>query len=66
MMPPSSPDKPPLASAQRSIDVDMSAAAIDRRLREVFALWDLWRYLRRFQPVDGASVGVPLDLPKKS
>ena len=57
MTPPFSPDKPPLESAKRSIDVDMSPAAIDRRLREVFSLWDLWRCLRRFRIVDANDAG---------
>ena len=51
MTPPSSPDKPPLESARRFIEVDMSQAAVDRRLRGFFALWDFWRYLRNFKPV---------------
>lgn len=51
MSTPSNPDKPPLESAKCSIDVDMSQAAIDRRLREFFALQDFWRYLRKFRPV---------------
>lgn len=50
MIPPSNPEKPPLESAQRSIVVDMSPAAIERRLREAFDLWEFWRYLRRFRP----------------
>jgi len=50
MFPPSNPDRPPLESAKRLIEVDMSQAAIDRRLREFFALWDFWRYLRNFRP----------------
>ena len=58
MIPPSSPDKPPLSAAKRRFEVDMSPAAIDRRLREVGELWELWRYLRRFRPTtppDNAS-----------
>jgi hypothetical protein len=52
MIPPSSPDKPPLESAKRSIVVDMSPAAIDRRMRELAALWDFWKYLRNFRLAD--------------
>jgi hypothetical protein len=48
----SNPDKPPLGSAKRSIEVDMSPAAIERRLREYFELWDLWFYLQKFKPVE--------------
>ena len=33
-------------------EVDMSAEAIDRRLREVAMLWDFWRYLRNFKPAE--------------
>jgi hypothetical protein len=51
MTPPSNLDRPPLESAKRSIEIDMSPAAIDRRLREMDQLWELWRYLRRFKPV---------------
>jgi hypothetical protein len=51
MKSPSNPEKPPLESANRSIEVDMSPTAIDRRLREYFALWDFWQYLRKFKPV---------------
>jgi hypothetical protein len=62
MIPPSKPEKPPLESAKRSIDVDMSPTAIDRRLREVFALWEFWRYLRRFRPADEITKkGEPTD-----
>ena len=49
MIPLSNPDKPPLSAAKRRFEVDMSPTAIDRRLREVFALWDFWRYLRNFR-----------------
>jgi hypothetical protein len=52
MTPPSNPEKPPLESAKRSIVVDYSPEAVDRRLREFFALWDFWRYLRKFRPAD--------------
>lgn len=52
MTPPFNPDKPPLESAKRSIDVDMSPAAIDRRLREMAELWEVWRFLKKFRPVD--------------
>ena len=59
MTPLFNPDKPPLESAKRSIEVDMSPAAIDRRMREMFALWEAWRFLRKFRPVarpvDGAG-----------
>ena len=51
MIPLSSPERPPLESAKRSIVVDMSPEAIDRRIREVADLWDFWRYLRNFRPV---------------
>jgi hypothetical protein len=51
---PSNPDKPPLESAKRSIDVDMSPAAIDRRLREMAELWEVWRFLQKFRLADGA------------
>ena len=44
-------DKPPLESAKRSIEVDMSPTAIDRRMREMFALWEAWQFLRKFRPV---------------
>ena len=54
---PSNPDKPPLESAKRSIDVDMSPAAIDRRMREMFALWEVWRFLRRFRPARNPNDG---------
>jgi hypothetical protein len=57
MTPPSNPDKPPLESANRSIEVDMSPAAIDRRMREMFALWEIWRFLRRFRPVENPKSG---------
>ena len=63
MTPPFNPDKPPLESAQRSIEVDMSPAAIDRRLRDVFALWEFWRFLKKFRPaanpVDGPELAKP-------
>jgi hypothetical protein len=52
MIPPSNPEKPPLESAKRLVEVDYSPAAIDRRLRELSALWDFWNYLRKFRPVD--------------
>ncbi len=52
MTAPFSPDKPPLESAQRSIEVDMSPAAIERRMREMFALWEVWRFLKKFRPVE--------------
>jgi hypothetical protein len=52
MTPPSNPERPPLESAKRSIDVDMSPAAIDRRLRDHFALWEFWRFLKKFRPVE--------------
>ncbi len=55
MIPQSSPEKPPLESAKCSIEVDMSQAAIDRRLREFFALQDFWRYLQTFRPVEAIS-----------
>jgi len=51
MIPQSSPEKPPLESAKRSIVVDYSPEAIDRRMREMAALWEFWRYLRNFRPV---------------
>ena len=59
MTPPFNPDKPPLESAKRSFEVDMSPAAIDRRMREMSQLWDLWRFLKKFRPVDK-----PADNPK--
>jgi hypothetical protein len=43
----SNPDKPLPESAKRSIVVDMSPAAIDRRMRELAALWDFWKCLRK-------------------
>jgi hypothetical protein len=55
MIPPSNPDKPPLESAKCSIEVDMSQAAIDRRLREFFALQEFWHYLRKFRPVNASE-----------
>ena len=55
MIPPSNPDRPPLESAKRSIEVDMSPQAIDRRMREMDQLWELWHYLRRFKPVANAN-----------
>lgn len=55
MTPPFNPDKPPLESAKRSIEVDMSPAAIDRRMCDFFALWEFWRFLRRFRPVENPS-----------
>ena len=51
MTPPFNPDKPSLESAERSIEVDMSPAAINRRMRDVFALWEFWRFLKKFRPV---------------
>jgi hypothetical protein len=51
LTPPVKSDKPPLESAKRSIEVDMSPAAIDRRMREMAELWDAWRFLRKFRPV---------------
>jgi hypothetical protein len=54
MIPPSKPDKPPLESAKRSIVVDMSSAAIDRRMREMEALWEFWRFIRKFRPREGS------------
>ena len=51
MTPPFNPDKPPLESAKRSIEVDMSPAAIDRRMREMAELWEVWRFLKKFRPV---------------
>lgn len=59
MIPPSNPEKPPLESAKRSIVVDMSPAAIDRRIRELAALWDFWNYLRKFRPVTQNSETLP-------
>jgi hypothetical protein len=58
MTPPFNPDKPPLESAKRSIEVDMSPAAIDRRMREMSALWEFWRFLRKFRPVGAPTKGV--------
>jgi hypothetical protein len=49
MTPPSNHDKPPLESAKRSLVVDYSPEAIDARMRELAALWDFWRYLRKFK-----------------
>ncbi len=57
MTPPFKPDKPPLESAKRSIEVDMSPVAIDRRMRDVFALWEFWRFLRRFRAVENPKSG---------
>jgi hypothetical protein len=57
MIPPFNPDKPPLESAKRSIEVDMSSAAIDRRMREMFALWEVWRFLKKFRPVGRPADG---------
>jgi hypothetical protein len=51
MTPPSNPDKPPLESAKRLIEVDMSPRAIDRRMREMAELWEVWRFLRQFRPM---------------
>jgi hypothetical protein len=65
MIPPSSPDKPPLESAKRSIVVDMSPAAIDRRMRELASLWDFWNYLRRFRPVSESPDAAPKDSGSK-
>ena len=45
------PSNPENQSTRRTLAVDMSPAAIDRRMREVAALWDAWRYLRNFHPV---------------
>ena len=59
MTPPFNPDKPPLESAKRSIEVDMSPAAIDRRLRDVFALWEFWRFLKKFRRVAGPNPTEP-------
>jgi hypothetical protein len=53
MTPISNLEKPNLESARRSIVVDMSPAAIDRRMRDVCDLWDCWQFLRRFRPVAG-------------
>jgi hypothetical protein len=64
MIPPSNPDKPPLESAKRSIAVDMSPAAIDRRLRDVFELWEFCRFLRQFRPVP--STNAHLEAPSKT
>jgi hypothetical protein len=55
MTPLYNPDKPPLRSAKRSIDVDMSPTAIDRRMREMFELWEVWRFLKNFRPVGRAA-----------
>jgi hypothetical protein len=57
MTPPFIPDKPPLESAKRSIEVDMSPAAIDRRMHEMAELWELWRFLKKFRPVDRPADG---------
>jgi hypothetical protein len=57
MTPPSNPEKPPLESAKRSIEVDMSPAAIDRRLRDHFALWEFWRFLKKFRPMTKPADG---------
>jgi hypothetical protein len=51
MTPQSNHEKPPLESAKRRLQVDMSPAAIDRRMREMAELWDVWRYLKNFRPV---------------
>lgn len=56
MTPPSNPDKPPLESAKRSIEVDMSPAAIDRRMREMADLWEVWRFLKKFRPVKPKAI----------
>jgi hypothetical protein len=52
MTPPSNPDKPTLESAKRSIEVDYSPAAVERRLDEFFELWNFWQCLRKFKPVE--------------
>jgi hypothetical protein len=57
MTPQSKPDRPPLESAKRSIEVDMSPAAIDRRMRDHFALWEFWRFLKKFRPVERPADG---------
>jgi hypothetical protein len=62
MTPPSSPEKLLAASAQSAGGVDMSPEAIDRRLREVGRLWELWRYLRKFRPVEKKTP--PADDPR--
>lgn len=51
MTQPSNPEKPPLESAKRAFEVDMSPAAIERRLRDHFELWEFWKFLRNFRPV---------------
>jgi hypothetical protein len=50
MTTPSSTEKPPPVKPRPT--VDMSSKAIDQRLREVGELWDFWRYLRNFKPVE--------------
>ena len=66
MIPPSSPENPPLESAKRSLEVDMSPEAIDRRLRIMGELWEFWRYLRRFKPVAPTANPPAVDASSKS
>lgn len=52
MIPPSKPIKSSLPFGVRSIDVDMSPAAIERRLRMLGHLHTAWQSLRRFKKVE--------------
>ena len=46
MIPPFNPNRPPMESAKRSIEVDMSPEAIEGRLRELGQLYEFWKSLR--------------------
>ena len=59
MSPPANPEKPPLESAKRMTDVDYSPGEIDRRLREVGALWESWQALKKWQPRNMSDDDVP-------
>jgi hypothetical protein len=52
MIQPSNTTKPPLAAGVRTLVVDMSPAAIERRLRTVGELHKCWQSLRRFKPAE--------------
>lgn len=50
MIKPPNSHKPPLESAKRLIEVDMSPSAIQDRLRTFFELWNSWQALKKYQP----------------